>query len=183
MVEKSGGITSLTYIIRSMSRPQNWSKMIQNTLLTAHTDTAILSTKTCVSQTASVNAQCARQWRVVPLGQAWWFSWWCADNCNPYRFQCPIPFHYIFQCMIVSFSLSVQAAHQIAAARSGVSPDYRVRECHSDGYGQTCLAICAEKENSGMYRYSRSWPYACHRFCSPCNRRRLCHQSRPGSWS
>ena len=63
-------ITSLKYIIRWMSRPQNWSKMIQNTLLTAHKDTANLSTKTCISQTASVNAQCARQWRVAPLGPA-----------------------------------------------------------------------------------------------------------------
>ena len=28
-----------------MSRPQNWLKMIQNTMFMAHTDTAILSTK------------------------------------------------------------------------------------------------------------------------------------------
>ena len=33
------------YNIRSMSRPQNWLKMIQNTMFMAHTDTAILSTK------------------------------------------------------------------------------------------------------------------------------------------
>ena len=58
------------YNIRSMSRPQNWSKMIENTMFMAHTDTAILSTKNHISQTASVNVQCARQWRVVPLGQA-----------------------------------------------------------------------------------------------------------------
>ena len=58
------------YNIRSMSRPQNWSKMIQNTMFMAHTDTAILSTKNHISQTASVNAHCARQCRAVPLGQA-----------------------------------------------------------------------------------------------------------------
>ena len=62
--------TSLIYMIRWMSRAQNWSRMIQNTVFMAHKDTANLSTKTCISQTASVNAQCARQWRVVPLGQA-----------------------------------------------------------------------------------------------------------------
>ena len=31
--------------IRWMSRPQNWSKMIQNTVFMAHKDTANLSTK------------------------------------------------------------------------------------------------------------------------------------------
>ena len=46
-------ITSLKYIIRWMSRPQNWSKMIQNTMFMAHMDTTNLSTKTCISQTAS----------------------------------------------------------------------------------------------------------------------------------
>jgi len=55
--------------------------------------------------------------------------------------------------MIASFSLSVQAAHQIAAARSGVSPDYRVRECHSDGYGQTCPAVCAGTIESGNRQF------------------------------
>ena len=63
-------ITPLKYKIRWMSRPQNWLKMIQNMVFTAHEGTANLSTKTCVSQTASVNAQCARLWRVVLLGQA-----------------------------------------------------------------------------------------------------------------
>ena len=52
-------ITSLTYMIRWMSRVQNWSRMIQNTVFMTHKDTANLSTKTCISQTASVNAQCA----------------------------------------------------------------------------------------------------------------------------
>ena len=33
------------YMIRLMSRPQNWSKMIQNTVFMAHKDTANLSTK------------------------------------------------------------------------------------------------------------------------------------------
>lgn len=50
-------ITSLKYKIRWMSRPQNWSKMIQNIMFMAHTDTAILSTKNHISQIASVNAQ------------------------------------------------------------------------------------------------------------------------------
>jgi len=76
--QKSGDLSCLKslvyylaiYNIRSMSRPQNWSKMIQNTMFMAHTDTAILSTKNHISQTASVNVQCARQWRVVPLEQA-----------------------------------------------------------------------------------------------------------------
>ena len=57
------------YNIRWMSRPQNWSKMIQNTVLTAHKDTMNRSAKNCISQTASVNGLCARQRRVVPLGQ------------------------------------------------------------------------------------------------------------------
>ena len=68
-------LETLTYYLANiynkvMSRPQNWSRMIQNTVFMAHKDTANLSTKTCISQTTSVNAQCARQWRVVPLGQA-----------------------------------------------------------------------------------------------------------------
>ena len=54
--------------IRSMSRPQNWSKMTQKTVFMAQTCTANLSTKIFISQTASVNAQCARQWRVEPQG-------------------------------------------------------------------------------------------------------------------
>ena len=48
------------YMIRLMSRPQNWSKMTQKTVFMAHTCTANLSTKIFISQTASVNAQCAR---------------------------------------------------------------------------------------------------------------------------
>ena len=57
------------YNIRSMSRPQNWLKMIQNTMFMAHTDTAILSTKNHISQTASVNAQCARNGGRCPWGR------------------------------------------------------------------------------------------------------------------
>ena len=43
-----------------MSRPQNWSKMIQNMVYMAHEGTVILSTKNRISQTASVTPLYAR---------------------------------------------------------------------------------------------------------------------------
>ena len=46
--------------IRWMSRPQNWSTMIQNTVYTAHEGTVILSTKKYISQTANVTPAYAR---------------------------------------------------------------------------------------------------------------------------
>ena len=46
--------------IRWMSRPQNWSKIIQNTVFTAHKDTENRSTKKYISQTTSVNDLCAK---------------------------------------------------------------------------------------------------------------------------
>ena len=53
-----------------MPRPQNWSKMIQNTVFMAHKDTVNLSTKNLISQTDAINPRCARQWRVALLEQA-----------------------------------------------------------------------------------------------------------------
>ena len=53
-----------------MPRPQNWSKMIQNTVFMAHKDTVNLSTKNLISQTDAINPRCARINKVVPLGQA-----------------------------------------------------------------------------------------------------------------
>ena len=57
-------------LIRWMSRPQNWSKVILNMMFTAHEGTVILSTKKSISQTASVSYSYARHSRVVLLGQA-----------------------------------------------------------------------------------------------------------------
>ena len=56
--------------IRSMSRPQNWSKMTQKTVFMAHKDTANLSTKNHISQTAPVNPRCARIYKVELSEQA-----------------------------------------------------------------------------------------------------------------
>ena len=53
-------------LIRWMSRPQNWSKMMQNSMFTALEDIVILSTKNSISQTASVSYSNARHNRVVP---------------------------------------------------------------------------------------------------------------------
>ena len=58
------------YMVRLMSRPQNWSKMTQKTVFMAHTCTVNLSTKIFISQTASVNAQCARIYKVELSEQA-----------------------------------------------------------------------------------------------------------------
>lgn len=46
--------------IRSMSRPQNRSKMIQNKVFPAHEGTVILSTKKYISQTANVTPAYAK---------------------------------------------------------------------------------------------------------------------------
>jgi len=54
-------------LIRWMSRPQNWSKVIKNTMFTAYEGTVILSTKRNISQTASVSYSYARHSRVVLL--------------------------------------------------------------------------------------------------------------------
>lgn len=46
--------------IRWMSRPQNWSKMIQNTAFTAHKGTMNRSAKNCISQTVNVTPSYAK---------------------------------------------------------------------------------------------------------------------------
>ena len=58
-----------------------------------------------------------------------------------------------FQGMIFSSSLSVQAAHSAAAGYCEESHGYRVKGIHSDGYGQTCPAICAGTIESGNRQF------------------------------
>ena len=139
-----------------MSRPQNWSIMIQDMAKMVHKCIVDLSTKISLSQTATITYPYAIERRVALL-QVLWSLWWCADSCSPYRFQCPSPSRCRFQDMISSSSLSVQAAPSAAAGYSGASHGGRERGIHSGGSWQTCLGVCAGRKDSGNRQYSWSW--------------------------
>ena len=162
---------------------QNWSDM---KLILVHMGTVILSAKRCFSQAETITPRCARIYKVELLEQAWWFSWWCADNSRPHRIRCSIPSHYIYQGMTSSSSLSAQAALQVAAVCNVASRGCREKVCHSDVFWQNGQAGYEETTGWGRHRCPWTWLHACLPSCTFCNHTRyvrLQHRVFWNSWT